>query len=283
MLGRFRQWAGLARDGGVPQPPRDPQSVVVAGRTGTGARVYRRRPRDRRRRVRAVVTARSCEPGRGVRYPGRPPGTRRCLGVGPSRRRRAAAATARGRGTAPARHQAQSRPRRVVGVAPLRRRQRVLPDFSRSEHGVFVRVLGRDGRRSGRRAARQARPGVPQTRLTAGDATARCGLWVGVDGDPRCAPLRRRRGRRDAEPRTGGVGTESRSGGGPVGSARVPCPGLPRCRRRAVRRDLEYRDVGARRGCRAAHLRRHTARTVAATGSAAEPRHRRGQHPRSRR
>ena len=87
---------------------------------------------------------------------------------------------------------------------------------------------------------------LPQARSEAGNATARRRLRLGIDGITRRPELRRRRRRSLAEQRAGRIRQGASCRRGFDRSHRDSGAGLPRRRRRPLRRDFEHRHVRAR-------------------------------------
>ena len=138
--------------------------------------------------------------------------------------------------------------RRRCDRAPLQRLERVLPATPRAVAHLLVCGVGEPGRRTRSRAGCQARPRVPQARAATRHAPARRGMRMGKHAAPRGAALRRAGRGCDAlaTRRPTSASKRDRRGG-----ARRPRDGagagLPRRRRRAVRRDQLDRHVRARR------------------------------------
>ncbi len=112
--------------------------------------------------------------------------------------------------------------------------------------------------------------------LRTGHAAARRRLRLGQPGAARGAAVRRRRRRHHAVRGAGDAGPAAGRRGRPRRPDRDPGPGLPRGRRRAVRRGELDRDGRARRPRRHAHLRGRPARPPRPRRAAAAPRHRLG-------
>ena len=160
---------------------------------------------------------------------------------------RAQAAGAAARGSAPPRSASFEGARRGGDRASLRRLERLLPDRARSFDDVLVRGMDRHDHDARAGAGEQVRAGVPEARAPAAHAAARHRLRLGRDGPARRAAPRCPRGRRDALATPGGARGQARCGSRAHGPGRDPVPGLPRHRRRPVRRDQLDRHVRARR------------------------------------
>ena len=155
---------------------------------------------------------------------------------------------------------------------PLRRGQRLLPGAARPEHDLLVRVLAARHALPRSGAGGQVRAGGAQAGPAARHARARRRLWVGHVRDPRGPAARCERRRRHLV-RTAGAPRASASGRGrPCRSGRDPRPGLPPCRRRALRCDRQHRHGRARRLRRVAGLRQQLVRAAASGRAVAQPR-----------
>ncbi len=176
----------------IRQPPRAAPDHVAAQRARPRPGVRVRRDRRGRRPLRSAHPPRLDLVWRAPDITGR---------ADPRGRRRRCCASAC---SAPSRNRRRRR-WRVTGARHSRRRDRqaishhydVGNDFYRivlgAEHGLLLRVLdvGRAQLRPGRRAARQARPDLPQARPETRHAAARRGLRLGQPGDARGPRVRR--------------------------------------------------------------------------------------------
>ena len=145
-------------------------------------------------------------------------------------------------------------PRPGRDLAPLRPVQRLLRADPRPAHGVLLRLLHAGPRRPDvhrrGRAARQARPGLPQARPARGGArppAPRHRLRLGLAVALRRRDVRRAGRRRDDRRGAEGVHRRADRRAGTAGQGRDPAPGLPRRPGRPLRHDLLHRDGGARR------------------------------------
>ena len=147
---------------------------------------------------------------------------------------------------APARPAPQPRARRARGPPPLRREQRVLRALPRRLADLQLRDLLARGADARGRAGAEARSRLHQARPRARAARARRGLRLGQLRAARRLALRRGRGGHHAVRAAGGAGPPARGGGGAGRPDRHPRDGLPRPRRRALRRDRQHRHGRAR-------------------------------------
>ncbi len=252
LVGADAPIAFRAYDGSRAGPVDAPATVVIqfaecvaapghrAERARCGSRLRCGRDRPRRRHLRGAGAA------------GPVGGSAR--GAGADRRRapdprlaRAPAARAARRGGAAPRTPAFEGTRRRGDRTSLRRLERLLPARARRIDDVLVRGLdGHDDIARGS-AGEQVRAGRDEARPASGHAAPRHRLRLGRD-DPARGPPPWCAGRRGhALTAAGRVRREASGGRGPLGPGRGPVPGLPRHRRRSLRRGELDRDVRARR------------------------------------
>ena len=241
-------------------------------RPGPGLRG--RRPRRRRRPVRAARRRCAGDPrGHAPRLVGAP-GRRSRAAAHARPAAPAAAAAARGGAARGRRHSRASR--RRGHQPPLRRRQRLLPARARPVDDLLVRPL-RSTSASTSPTAQAAKHelicrklGLPSGPARACSTSAAAGArWPSTPPrhhDVSVVGITISRAQADAGPQAGRRGRRRRPG-------RDPAPGLPRARRRALRRHLVDRHVRARRRRAAGRVLRHPARRPAPAGPAAQPRH----------
>ena len=273
-VGRQRGRAGRRPGARHPLAPRAAPAAVGAGRARPGPRLrdrrHRRRGRPRRRLPPGLELARSRPqtggPTRRRRARRRPrsprPGSARSA-LPPKPPASEARLTRR-----PA--QPAARPRR--DLAPLRPVQRVLRAAAGRDDGVLVGVLHARGPAAGRRAAREARPDLPQARPQAGHAAARRRLRLGLADPARRRALRRARHRHHARRPAARLHRQARRRARSRRPGRGAPAGLPRVRRdrRVLRRGQLDRDGRARRRGQLPRVRRdHVPRAASGRSRAA--------------
>ena len=187
------------------------------------------------------------------------------------------------RGGAPPRAAPQQGARRGRRQPPLRRVERLLPAGARAQPDLLVRGVPRLRRHARAGAGQQVRADLPQAGPAAGHAAARRRLRLGRHGHARRPAPRRAGGRRHDLAAAGRAGREAGGRGGAVGPGRDPRAGLPRGRRRSLRRRQLDRHVRARRARRAwpstssacgALLRRRAGCSTTASAARPAPRRR---------
>ena len=252
---------------------RSPQAirrlVWAPGRAGAGPRLRRRRTRRRGRPVRAVRRAELDRPAGAGRVPRpvpSPSGWRCCAPAWRSASSDASRAPPPEEVRLRRYGRLHSRRRDAAAIA---HHYDVGNDFYRLVLGpsmVYSCAVwdGRD-RRPGGRAGGQARPGLPQARAAA--RVSGCSTSAAAGAAWRCTP----RSAYGADvvgitlsQEQAMLARKRVAEAGLTGSDRDPGAGLPRRRRRAVRRDQLGRHGRARRAGEAARLRRHPRRAAAA-------------------